>query len=278
MKKIHFALLLTLISVYAFPQDTLKVKNVQAILFTGKSEKEPLIVGLGGSEGGNAWTSDYWKNTRDQFLSKGYAFLAIGYFGCKGTPPILDKIALEDVHNAIVAATANNRIDSKRIAVIGGSRGADLALLLASYYNDISVVIGMSSSHAVFPGHTQEFNSSCWTYNNKELPYIPVNEAAVPFLMKNDLRGTFEAMLQDTVAEKNALIPVEKIKGSVLLLSATRDEIIPAVEMAEKMMSRLKASKFSYDYKHISYEGGHSEPTKHFDVIFDFLETHLKTK
>lgn len=276
MKKFLFTTLIALLSVYAFPQDTLKVKNVQAILFTGNTQKQPLVVGLGGSEGGNAWTSDYWKKTRDEFVSKGFAFLAVGYFGCKETPAILDKIALEDVHNAIVMATANTKVDSKRIAVVGGSRGADLALLLASYYKEISVVVGMSSSHVVFPGHTQEFNSSCWTFRGKELPYIPVNEAAVPFLIKRDLRGTFEAMLQDTAAEEKALIQVENINGAVLLLSANRDEIIPAVAMAEKMIARMKAKNFSYEYKHITYEGGHSEPMNHFDVIFDFLETHLK--
>ncbi|MFK7749639.1 MAG: hypothetical protein AB8B65_14680, partial [Kordia sp.] len=63
---------------------------------------------------------------------------------------------------------------------------------------------------AVFPGNTTHFTTSSWTYNNVELPFIPVNEAAVPFLMKRDLRGTFTAMLQDNVAEQKALITVEK--------------------------------------------------------------------
>lgn len=260
----------------ACAQDTLKVPNVDAILYTGKGKKQSLIVGLGGSEGGNAWASNHWKKTRDEFIEKGYAFLAVGYFGCKNMPPILDKIAIENVHAAIAEAKKNKRIDKTKIAVIGGSRGADLALLLGSYYPDISCVIGMSTSHAVFPGHTQTFNSSCWTYEGKELPFIPVNEAAVPFLMKHDLKGSFEAMLQDTLAEQSAIIKVEKINGPILLLSATNDEIIPAVAMGEKMTARLKANNFRYFYEQIVYEGGHAEPTKHFDTIFAFLETHFK--
>lgn len=129
----------------------------------------------------------------------------------------------------------------------------------------------MSASHAVFPGHTQEFTSSCWTYQGKELPFIPVNEAAVLFLMKGDLRGTFEAMLQDSVAEKKSLIKVEKINGPILFLTGKKDEIIPATEMAEKMVSNLKRHQFKYHYQHIAYEGSHVEPTKHFDVVFSFL-------
>ena len=276
--KLQFlVLLLSCLSLPAISQDTLQVPNIEAILYTGNSQNQPLIVGLGGSEGGNAWASDRWKKTRDTFLEKGYSFLAIGYFGCKGTPQILDKIAIDDVYKAITVAKKNKKINGKKIAVIGGSRGADLALLLGSYYKDISAVVGMSSSHAVFPGHTQEFTTSCWTFEGKELPFIPINEEAVPFLMKRDLRGTFEAMLKDTTAEKRASIKVEGINGPILLLSATKDEIIPAVEMGEKMVSRLKRFGFQYPYEHVILEGSHEEPTKHFDKVFAFLQTYFKT-
>ena len=276
--KLLFVALFTISSVFSYAQDTIKSKNVEAILYLGKGKKQPLIIGLAGSEGGNAWTSDYWKKTRDQFTEKGYAFLAIGYFGCKNTPDILDKIAIEDVHNAILEASKNKKINKNKIAIVGGSRGADLALLVASYYKNIKCVVGFVSSHAVFPGHTQEFNSSCWTFQGKELPFIPVNEEAVPFLIKGDLRGTFEAMLKDTVAEEKSLIKVENIKAPILLLSATKDEICPSTPMAEKMIARLKSFQFKYNFKHIAIEGSHAEPLNHFDLVFEFLETNFRKK
>lgn len=275
-KQLLFILLFNVLTLPVFAQDTLRVNNVEAILYTGEGKNQPLVVGIGGSEGGNAWTSTRWQKTRNEFLERGYAFLAIGYFGCKGTPKILDKIAIDDIYNAIAVAKKQPHINSHKIAVIGGSRGADLALLLGSYYKDITAVVGMSSSHAVFPGHTPVFNSSCWTYKGKELPFIPVNDEAVPFLIKRDLRGTFEAMLIDTASEQKATIKVEYINGPVLLLSATKDEMIPAIKMGEKMIQRLKNSNFKYPYKHIILEGTHDEPTKHFDKIFSFLETNLK--
>lgn len=274
-KQLSLVLFFFLLPTVVFSQDTLKVKNVEAVLYTNNQAKQPLVVGLGGSEGGNAWTSDYWKKTREQFLAKGYAFLAIGYFGCKGTPKILDQIAIDEVYQAIATAKKYQKVDSNKIAVLGGSRGADLALLLGSYYPDIDLVIGMSASHAVFPGHTQHFTSSCWTFKGKELPFIPVNEQAVPFLMKRDLRGTFTAMMQDSLAEQKALIKVERINGPVLLLSADKDEMIPAVQMGEKMISRLKASGFKYPFEQVVYQGSHTEPTKHFDKVFAFLESNF---
>jgi pimeloyl-ACP methyl ester carboxylesterase len=278
MPRLYLLLISGCLSLTVFSQDTLRVKNVEAILYTGIQPQQPLIVGLGGSEGGNAWASNYWKSKRDAFLEKGYAFLAIGYFGCKGTPALLDKIAIDEVYHAIAEAKKNKKINPAKVAVIGGSRGADLALLLGSYYNDISCVVGMSSSHAVFPGHTQEFTSSCWTYQGHELPFIPVNEEAVPFLTKGDLRGTFTAMLKDSVAELKSRIKVENIHGAILLLSATNDEIIPAVSMGDKMITRLKNSHFKYPYEHIVYEGTHVTPTQHFDKIFDFLSLYFIKK
>ena len=277
LKHFIFGLLL-IISSNSFSQTTLETPNVESVLYLGNGKNQPLIVGLGGSEGGNAWTSDYWKKTREQFIEKGYAFLAIGYFKAKGTPDKLEKIAMEDVHYAIKLASKNKKINKRKIAIIGGSRGADLALLQGSYYKDIKCVIGIVSSHATFVGNTDHFTTSSWTYQGKELPFVPVNDEAVPFMMKRDLRGAFEAMLKDTIAEEKALIKVEDIKGPILLISATKDEICPSTPMAEKIIARLKANKFKYNYKHIAIEGGHAEPLKHFDLIFEFLENNFKVK
>jgi uncharacterized protein len=278
MSKLLFVGLLISISFNSFSQITLKTSNTESVLYLGKGKNQPLIVGLGGSEGGNAWTSDYWKKTRDQFIEKGYAFLAIGYFGAKGTPDTLQKIAIEDVYNAIKVATRNRKINKKKIAIIGGSRGADLALLVGSYYKDIKCVVGIVASNVTFPGNTNHFTTSTWTYQNKELPFVPVNEEAVPFLMKRDLRGAFVAMLKDSIAESKAFIKVENIGGPILLVSATKDEICPSTPMAEKMIERLKSKKFKYIFEHIPIVGGHSEPLKHLDLIFTFLEKNFGTK
>ncbi len=270
-----FIILSILFSISAGSQITLQTINTESVLYLGKGKNQPIVVGLGGSEGGNAWSSDYWKKTRDEFLDKGYAFLAIGYFGAKGTPDTLNKIAIEDVYNAIEIATKNKKINGKKIALVGGSRGADLALLIGSYYKNINCVVSIVGSNAVFPGHTNHFSTSCWTYQNKELPFVPVNEESVPFLMKRDLRGAFEAMLKDTGSVQKASIKIEQINGPILFMSANKDEICPSTVMAEMMLERLRQNKFNYNYEHKVIDGKHTEPLKHFDIIFKFLETNF---
>jgi uncharacterized protein len=164
----------SIISSNVFSQIVLNTPNVESKLYlSDSSSNQPLIVGLGGSEGGNAWASNYWKNTRDEFLKKGYAFLAIGYFKAKGTPDTLDRISIEQVHNAIAEATKNCKINKKKIAIIGGSRGGDLALLAGSYYKDIKAVVAIVPGNVAFPGNTNHFTTSSWTYRGKELPFVP---------------------------------------------------------------------------------------------------------
>lgn len=272
---LFIALLMATFSLQVRTQILLETRNIESRLYLGTGEDQPLIVGLGGSEGGNAWASDYWKDTRNEFIKRGYAFLAIGYFGTDKTPEMLDRISINEVYNSINIAAQNPKINKKKIALIGGSRGGDLALLIASHYKEITCVVAIVPSHVAFPGHTKELTTSAWTFNGKELPFVPVSEDSVPFLIRGDLRSTFETMLKDRKAEKKALIKVEKINGPILLMSATKDEIAPTTPMAEKMISRIKKKKFKHHYEHIAVEGSHEQPLKHFDKVYDFLDTYF---
>ncbi|GAB3951250.1 hypothetical protein GCM10028805_30980 [Spirosoma harenae] len=276
-RPVALALLVCFISVSLRAQQTVSTPGVEAKLYLGTGPNQPLLVGLGGSEGGNAWASEHWRKTREHFIRNGYAFLAIGYFGSPGTPDTLNQIAIDKVYGAIAEAAKNSLIDKKKIAIIGGSRGGDLALLLGSYYPGIRCIVAMVPSHVVFPGHTAHFSTAAWSYQGKQLPFVPVNEEAIPFLLKRNLRGTFEAMLKDTLAEKKAMIQVERINGPILLLSATQDEIVPTTPMCDKIMQRLKAKSFPWHYKHLAIEGGHTESQKHVEVISQFLDTYFKS-
>lgn len=259
-------------------QIVLETPNVESVLYLGTGKKQPLIVGLGGSEGGNAWTSDYWKPTRDQFIAEGYAFLALGYFNADGTPDTLNRIAIDDVYAAIKTAGKHKQVNKRKIAIIGGSRGADLALLLGTHYKDIDCVVSIVGSNAVFPGHTKHFSTPCFTYRQQDLPFVPVNATAVPYIMARNLRGAFEAMMQDSAALALAAIPVEQLHGPVLFLSATQDEVCPSTPMANSMMNRLSSNHFPHHFEHHAIEGRHAAPLQHFDLIFSFLDTHFKKR
>jgi dienelactone hydrolase len=244
-------------------------------LYLGEGSNQPLIVGFGGGEGGNAWDSDRWASTRDKFLKKGYAFLALEYFGGTETPGELDRISLEGIHDAILEVARNPKIDGDRICLVGASKGAELALVLASHYTDINCVVAIVPCHAAFPALTLGATTSSWTYQEKEVPFVPMPWAAVPAATAGNLREAFTIMLKDSAAVEAALIPVEKIRGPLLLVSATRDEMWPSKEMSDLVMAKLKQDSFQYPYEHIVIEGGHAEPLNHFDEILLFLNEHF---
>ena len=263
--------------VASFDTETLPARHgqVDVELFARDGGRRPLIVGLGGSEGGNAWASDAWKRQRERFLAQGYALLALGYFGTPNSPERLDRIALEGVHAAILEAARDPRVDGRCIALIGGSRGAELALLLASHYPDIGAVVAIVPGSAVFPALTDAMTTPGFSLNGKPLPFVPMTWGATPDLLVGNLRGAFETLMRDRAAMERAAIPVERINGPVQFVSAAQDEQWPSREMSAAMMRRLEAHGFSHPAEHLVVQGSHAEPLDEFPRMEAFLQANF---
>lgn len=132
------------------------------------------------------------------FSSHGYAALALPYYGIDPLPPGLYKIPLEYFKTAIDWLKSQENIDSKKLVVIGFSKGCELALLLGSTFPEIRAVIGYSGTG---------FADSAWTYKGESvIGYIPVENINGPVLLisgKKDLRCSSSDM-SDMVIERLA--------------------------------------------------------------------------
>ena len=63
----------------------------------------------------------------------------------------------------------------------------------------------------------------------------------------------------DDPAVKQASIPVENIKGPILLISGDDDQLSPSTLMSKMIMDRLREHKHPFPYKHLRYKGaGHA--------------------
>jgi pimeloyl-ACP methyl ester carboxylesterase len=272
---IGFLLLGGLLFMFTYtPSLSEKHGQLEAKLFVGDSLNQALIVGFGGGGGGNDWARDYMKDKRAELINRGYAVLAIGYFDSgENTPKYLDRISLNAIADTILnIASRNNKIDQNRIALIGGSKGGELVLNLASRYKQFNSVIAMSTSHVRFPAITISANTSSWTYNGEEVVYVPAPFKTIVPALKGDLYAAFEIMLADEEATKKAAIEVEKINGPILILSAKNDEQWAATRMSNKIGERLKEKGFDHNYEHLILDGGHTEPLNHFEKIYAFLD------
>jgi pimeloyl-ACP methyl ester carboxylesterase len=275
------ALVLTAGIIYIFtyvPPISEQSGVVETKLFLGDSVNQPLVVAFGGGGGGNDWARDYMKEKRDSLIEKGYAILAIGYFKSKGTPITLDRISLDAISDTILNIAKHQKIDASKIALIGGSKGGELILNLASRFSHFNAVIALSTSNVSFPAITWSANTSSWTYKNKEVPYVPATLETISPAIKGDLYTAFSMMLKDKAAVINAEIPVENINGPILILSGKNDEEWPATAMSNRIIERLKENNFKFYNEHITLDGGHIAPLDQFNLVHDFLEKYLPAK
>lgn len=276
-----FFILVTAIIVFLFtytPPISEQHGIVETKLYLGESENQPLIVAFGGGGGGNDWTRTYLKDKRDSLNRKGYAVLAIGYFRSKGTPRYLDRISLDAIRDSILSVARHPKINNSTIILMGGSRGGELALNLASRSRDFKGVIAMSASNVSFPAITWSANTSSWTYQDQEVPYVPAPFKTISPALKGDLYTAFSMMLEDKEAVKKAEIEVENIDGPILLISGKNDDQWPATKMSDEIIGRLEQNNFEHYYSHIKLDGGHTAPLENFHLVLDFLDNHFSVE
>lgn len=197
----------------------------------------PVVVVVGGSGGG-------FNGERASLLAThGYAALDVAYFGVDGTPRyFVESQPLEYFMAAISMLSSDERLDTSRIAVMGKSFGAQLALTLASVDPRIdavvaeapsSIVTGTAASYPVGPPR------AAWSLEGRALPFF---------------RGGTAASTRES-----AVIPVERINGPVLLISGEEDRIWESTAMANEVVARLDDHDFEYPVRHVRLEdAGHN--------------------
>ncbi len=223
-----------------------------------KSPRAGIIL-VGGSSGGIGWQ----RNIAAILASRGYATLALAYFSTEGLSPNLEKIPLEYFQKAIAWMSLNPAVDKKRLAIVGASKGGELALLLGSHFPQIKAVVAYVPSSVVFQSiifqnqTTPNPLTSSWTFKGEDLPFVPYANSE-KYQKSRKLVDLYDATLENRAAAEKAVIKVEKIQGAVLLLSGGDDAVWPSTRMSEEVIARLKQHKHRFAYKHVAYpDAGH---------------------
>jgi acetyl esterase/lipase len=107
----------------------------------------PAIIVLGGSEGGlgNAGAWEAWL-----IASHGYVALHVSYFNAPGQTQRLALIPLEYFKTAIDWLRSQPEVDPDRVGIMGTSIGGETALVVASYYSEIKIVIAAAPSSVIW--------------------------------------------------------------------------------------------------------------------------------
>lgn len=227
----------------------------------------PALIYLGGSEGGVN------EGIAAIFASKGYVTLALAYFGLPGLPQELVGIPVETVGDAVLFLNHHPRVKKDHIAIYGASKGAELALLSATRYQEIRAVVANSPASVVFQGISMDWSAgprSSWSEKGSDLSFVPFiwygdDDPILVSMGDAAQNGTpwgtlamYERALGDAAAVSNATIPVERINGPVLLLSAGKDTVWPSSRMSTDIMARLTEYRHPFPDTRLDYPGsGH---------------------
>jgi len=232
---------------------------VATLFYPAEGGPHPAVINLGGSGGG---LSEQWEAL---LSSNGYAVLALAYFGVDPLPAECIEIPLEYFEKAVRWLKAHHAVDPERLAVAGGSKGAELALLLGAAFPDFKAVIAIAPSAFIWqgiPGKSLATRSS-WSRNGQGLPFAPFSfnwEDIQKIIRKEPLafREWYNPAKLDPEKAKAAAIEVEKTNGPLLLLSGTDDQMWPSAVFADMIMRRLKEYGHPRADRSICYEGaGH---------------------
>ena len=207
----------------------------------------PVVIVLSGSGGG-------FDLDKAGVLSRhGFATLALAYFGIAPLPAWLHRIPLEYFEAALTWLHAQPEIDPQRTGILGVSRGAELALLLgATFPQQIRAIVAYAPSSVAWAASGRDKATGeiipCWTWRGKPVPFAPLPlrgfmwRSAFPVVaLKRPVmfRNLFRAGLRNREAVERAAIPVENIRGPLLLISGGDDHLWPAAEMSAAIVARL---------------------------------------
>ena len=220
---------------------TLKGQLHGVLFLPAGGGQHPGVLVLGGSEGGLSLAKAAW------LASHGFAALALAYFRYEDLPRDLENIPLEYFGEAIAWMMQRPEIAPERIAVMGTSRGGELALQLGSMYPQLKAVVAYVPAnvrYAACCGGTMV--PYAWTWKGQPLTYVMARMADSP------------------QAEMMAGIAVEHTRGPILLIGAEDDGVWHSASMAQAVADRLHRDHFAYDvellkYPHAGHRAGRPE-------------------
>ena len=227
----------------------------EGVFYQGRdSDKKALIV-MSGSNGGLSLT----RKEAEFYRNNGISALALALFRTQDTPKELSRIPIEYVESAIRWLRGQGY---EKIGIDGMSKGSEMALLAASMFSEISCVIARVPSYFVSEGiagagkSRRPSGTSCWSYQGRDIPYAPYQSRKFS-VMKAFLRE-WEVHIIDFNRDKevrpDTIIPVDRIKGPVLLISSKHDEIWPSYESACRIERELREKAFTYPVRHVALD------------------------
>lgn len=195
--------------------------------------KHGAILIVGGSEGGLGMGTTRMARA---LQADGFSVLHISFFRAPGQSEALQRVPLERFATGIAWLQRQPMVDKRRIGLIGGSKGAEAVLLVASRNPTVRVVVAGMPSSVVWPAFAWQsgpVEGSSWTIGGKDLPPLPYGQYTPP-----NLASVYASGLIKLPDHPEAVIPIQKSKAAILLVCGEADTLWPSCPMARQLKDR----------------------------------------
>jgi dienelactone hydrolase len=206
--------------------------------------RDGVVVTFGGSEGG----ADYAR--AHDLAGRGHA---------------LEQVPLE-FFGEVAERIAQDQARPGPLTVIGSSKGAELALLLAEHHPQIDNVVLFAPSMYAFQGLGSGWpGTSSWSLGGEEVPYLSFEDASVLGALTSQLsawvfdhptayRSTYESVVEgSSEAEREAArLDPTSVDGGLLVLAGGQDEMWQSDVAAEEIGRAVPEAEV-----HVFEEAGH---------------------
>lgn len=196
----------------------------------------PGVVVLSGSSG------RIERNRARLLADAGAVAVAVGYFGGPAQPLGICEVPLETITTAVDALLD---LGCSPIGLVGASKGAEAALLVAQRHPRVQAVVALAPPSVVWAnvgpgldGAERPLRSS-WTWQGEPLEFVPYDPEWKPDRDPPAFRGLYEASLERYAeAARRAAISVHARPARLVLAAGGDDQVWPSDRMAAELVAR----------------------------------------
>ena len=227
-----------------------------------------VVITFGGSEGSiNEHMAEY-------LTSAGYEVVSVYYFGQKDQPQSGETIGIE-LYEEIYSYIIENCANTDTITILGTSKGAQLALLISTYYDSVDNLILIAPSAYISPAKKLGTNSS-WTYYEEEKEHLngntmkPVIISIVNIILNKpqDQLVYMNALFTKSTNLEEARIKAEESNARMLLFYGGDDRMFDAKSASYIIKEHAKNEVTIHGYENAGHSFGSPSVTTHDENLF----------
>lgn len=233
--------------------DQERANGIHIVPETPNANADPIVL-LSGSDG------SVNLEFATELATNGFEVYSLFYFGADNQPSTLERVPIEFFADFLSFA----ELGSTNITVIGHEKGAELALVLTNFHDNINELVLYDPLTHVFGGLTLTVESrSPWTFNEESITYIDLRDSNIMslgrgllyagILAPSNFRDVYASAIENTEDPERARIPTSNFSGRALIFAGGEDPKYPSDVFARELGLTLDSAEV-----HVMENAGHA--------------------